>query len=77
MHYLLVGMLVVVIQAYQYGLRPLLVGQCKFFPSCSHYAQEALQRHGIRRGGWLALKRLGRCHPFNTGGIDLVPDDWV
>jgi putative membrane protein insertion efficiency factor len=46
---------------------------CKFYPSCSHYASEALRIHGARRGSWLALRRLSRCHPFTPGGVDLVP----
>ncbi len=47
---------------------------CKFYPSCSHYAAEAVQVHGARRGSWLALRRVSRCHPFTRGGVDLVPD---
>ena len=47
---------------------------CRFIPSCSQYAHEAVERHGARRGGWLALKRLARCHPFCSGGYDPVPD---
>jgi len=47
---------------------------CRFHPSCSAYALEALERHGARRGTWLAAKRLGRCHPWNPGGLDPVPE---
>ena len=47
---------------------------CKYYPSCSNYAQEAVQKHGARRGAWLALKRLGRCRPFVKGGFDPVPE---
>jgi putative membrane protein insertion efficiency factor len=47
---------------------------CKFYPSCSHYAAEALRLHGARRGTWLAIRRISRCHPFTRGGVDLVPD---
>jgi hypothetical protein len=47
---------------------------CRFSPSCSAYALEALERHGARRGTWLAAKRLGRCHPWHPGGLDPVPD---
>lgn len=50
-------------------------GACKFYPSCSQYAQEAVVRHGAARGSWLALKRLGRCRPFTQGGYDPVPDE--
>ena len=46
---------------------------CRFHPTCSEYAIEAVQRHGALRGGWMAAKRVGRCHPFNPGGYDPVP----
>ncbi len=56
-------------------LSPFFGGACKFYPSCSKYAREAIERHGARRGTALALKRLLRCRPFTRGGIDLVPDE--
>ena len=62
------------VRAYQVCLGPLLGGNCRFYPSCSNYACEAIERHGARRGSWLALRRLLRCHPFSPGGVDLVPD---
>lgn len=49
-------------------------GRCRFYPSCSTYALEAVQAHGGLRGGWLAVRRLGRCHPWNPGGLDPVPE---
>lgn len=61
------------IRAYQLGISPLLGPRCRFYPSCSHYAQEALYIHGLRRGGWLALRRIARCHPWHPGGVDPVP----
>ena len=65
--------LILLIQAYRYTLSPLLGVRCRFEPSCSLYAIEALRQHGIFRGGWLAAKRLGRCHPLHPGGYDPVP----
>jgi putative membrane protein insertion efficiency factor len=53
---------------------PLAGSCCRYHPSCSHYAEQALTRHGAWRGSWLALKRLTRCHPFRPGGIDPVPE---
>ena len=61
------------VRAYQLLLRPLLPAACRFQPSCSEYAREALGRHGLLRGGWLTLRRLGRCHPFYPGGYDPPP----
>ena len=65
--------LVWVLGAYQYLFRPLLGRNCRFMPSCSDYAMEAIGRHGALRGSWLALKRIGRCHPWHPGGYDPVP----
>jgi putative membrane protein insertion efficiency factor len=62
------------VRAYQVLLGPFLGGACRFYPSCSHYACEAIERHGARRGSWLALRRLLWCHPFSPGGVDLVPE---
>jgi putative membrane protein insertion efficiency factor len=56
-------------------LSPFLGGACKFYPSCSNYAYEAIARHGARQGLILAAKRLLRCHPFTRGGVDLVPEE--
>ena len=61
------------LRAYQLAISPLMGPRCRFYPSCSNYALEALQVHGAARGSWLAVKRVCRCHPFNEGGVDLVP----
>jgi uncharacterized protein len=63
------------IRVYQWTLSPLLGPRCRFYPSCSCYAHGAIERHGAWRGGWLALKRVLRCHPFHAGGYDPVPDE--
>lgn len=60
------------IRFYQAMIRPLLIGSCKFCPTCSEYAVEALQVHGPWRGSLMALRRIARCHPFTRGGIDPV-----
>ncbi|MCX7072985.1 MAG: membrane protein insertion efficiency factor YidD [Gammaproteobacteria bacterium] len=62
------------IRAYQRVLSPLLGPRCRFHPSCSHYALEAIERFGAARGSWLAIKRISRCHPLNAGGLDPVPE---
>ncbi len=61
------------IHLYRWTLSPLLGPRCRFLPSCSDYALEALTRHGALRGGWLTLRRLGRCHPWGDSGYDPVP----
>ena len=61
------------IRIYQWTLSPLIGPACRFHPSCSNYALEAIGRFGVLRGGWLTLKRLARCHPWHPGGIDRVP----
>ena len=61
------------IRIYQRALSPLLGPRCRFYPSCSQYAFEALEVHGLLRGLWLAVRRIARCHPFHPGGIDPVP----
>ena len=65
--------LVLLVEAYRVTLAPLIGGFCRYQPSCSVYAQEALVRHGLTRGGQLAAKRLLRCHPLHPGGCDPVP----
>jgi len=66
--------LILLIGAYRYLLSPFLGNNCRFHPTCSCYAQEAILRHGAMRGGWLALRRIARCHPWHAGGIDPVPE---
>ncbi|HEY8476377.1 MAG TPA: membrane protein insertion efficiency factor YidD [Chloroflexota bacterium] len=61
------------IRLYQRLISPFLPPVCRFAPSCSQYAYEAIEHHGVLRGGWLALGRLARCHPFHPGGYDPVP----
>ena len=65
--------LILLIDAYRFLLSPLLGRNCRFHPTCSHYAREAILVHGAWRGGWLAIRRIGRCHPLAAGGIDEVP----
>ncbi|WP_035801162.1 membrane protein insertion efficiency factor YidD [Dasania marina] len=62
------------IKAYRYCISPFIGRHCRFYPSCSSYAIEAIEKHGILKGCWLMLRRLLRCHPFNPGGYDPVPD---
>ncbi|GAB3995244.1 membrane protein insertion efficiency factor YidD [Glycomyces albus] len=59
--------------AYRRWVSPAIPNRCRFYPSCSAYTLEALSRHGVVRGLWLSLRRLGRCHPFHPGGYDPVP----
>ena len=61
------------VRAYQVGLGPLLPASCRYYPSCSAYAIEALEKHGALRGSVLSIRRILRCHPFHAGGFDPVP----
>ena len=70
----LVTLLLLPIRGYQRFVSPLLAPHCRFTPSCSAYAVEALQVHGPLRGSWLAIRRVARCHPFHAGGHDPVPN---
>ncbi len=62
------------IRGYRLALSPLLGARCRYHPSCSAYALQALSRHGAARGSWLALRRIARCHPWGGSGVDEVPD---
>jgi len=62
------------IEVYRRLASPLLGPRCRFHPSCSTYAQQAIRRHGLGKGTWLAVRRLSRCHPLNPGGFDPVPE---
>lgn len=63
------------IQGYRWFLSPLLGSNCRFYPSCSCYAQESIERHGALAGSWLALRRIARCHPWHPGGYEPVPSE--
>ena len=67
------AILILAVRGYQIALSPLLPPACRFHPSCSAYAIEAIERHGAARGAWLAARRIARCNPFSTGGFDPVP----
>lgn len=69
--------LMLLVRGYRRTLSPLIGNQCRFMPSCSAYSLEALQTHGARRGGWLTVRRIARCHPFHPGGYDPVPPKGV
>jgi putative membrane protein insertion efficiency factor len=62
------------IRAYRYAVSPLLGQRCRFYPTCSEYAMTSIERFGLPRGIWMALRRVSRCHPFHAGGFDPVPD---
>jgi putative membrane protein insertion efficiency factor len=68
-----VNVALTVVRGYQIFVRPLLSGQCRYLPTCSAYAAEAIATHGALRGGWMGLKRVMRCHPFGGSGLDPVP----
>ncbi len=66
-------LMIAIITLYRWTISPLLGNRCRFYPSCSHYAIDALRQHGVLRGGYLSLRRLLRCHPWHAGGYDPVP----
>jgi len=63
-----------IIRFYQVAISPLKPPSCRFYPTCSHYGLEAVQRFGALKGGWLTIKRILKCHPFHPGGFDPVPE---
>ncbi len=65
--------LLILIYIYRYTLSPLFGNQCRFYPSCSHYAEDALKKYGAVQGSWMTIKRVFRCHPWHPGGYDPVP----
>lgn len=78
LRWLAIGVLLVLARIYQLVISPLMHmvapgSGCRFYPSCSHYAREAVVTHGPIKGCWLAIKRIARCHPFGGSGVDLVP----
>jgi len=68
------GLARLAVRGYRYLVSPFLGPSCRFYPSCSQYADEALERHGLLRGGWMAARRLCRCGPWHPGGYDPVPE---
>jgi uncharacterized protein len=73
MKHLTTKLLIWLVRLYQSSLGQLIGGRCRFYPSCSNYALEALSTHGTMRGTWLAARRVCKCHPFGGHGVDLVP----
>jgi uncharacterized protein len=67
---------IAIIRFYQTVVSPLKPPTCRFYPTCSHYGLEAIKRFGPIKGGWLTIKRIGKCHPLHPGGLDPVPEEW-
>lgn len=67
--------LIAFIKVYRFTLSPFIGQHCRFTPTCSQYATEAIEQHGAMKGSWMAAKRLSKCHPFHTGGWDPVPEN--
>jgi hypothetical protein len=67
-------LLLALIRAYRYLLSPWVGTSCRFWPTCSEYSMDAIERHGALRGGWMTVARIARCHPYGKGGVDPVPE---
>jgi len=70
------GLAIQCIHGYRFLLSPWIGNQCRFYPSCSHYAEEAINSYGLTTGGYLTLRRLIKCHPWHRGGLDPVPEQF-
>ena len=68
------ALILFLLRAYRVAISPLMGPRCRYYPSCSQYAQIAVERHGAIRGSWLAVRRIARCHPWHPGGVDPVPE---
>ena len=67
-------LIILPVKFYQWFISPIIGPRCRFYPTCSHYTIEAVEKHGVFCGSWLAIKRISKCHPGNDGGIDFVPE---
>jgi len=70
---IIIAPFVFLVRFYQAAISPFTPGVCRYSPTCSHYTIEALQKHGLLKGGWLSIKRIGSCHPWGGSGYDPVP----
>ncbi|MDX2246661.1 MAG: membrane protein insertion efficiency factor YidD [Bacteroidia bacterium] len=68
------GLMILLIRFYQGAISPFTPATCRYVPTCSHYAAEAIQKHGPLKGGWMAIRRISRCHPWGGSGYDPVPE---
>ncbi|NHC06725.1 hypothetical protein DFR40_2365 [Azonexus fungiphilus] len=66
-------LLIALVRFYQYAISPMFGRRCRYFPTCSEYTVDAIRKYGALKGGWMGLKRIGRCHPWHPGGYDPVP----